>query len=282
MKKHLLLIAALLAHHVVHADVRSGHYQRSRTYSAAASIPTTSDVVLANALSAAFTLTLPSATSVADKVITIKKTDTSVNLVTVAGLGSQTIDGASTFVLQVKNDSIQVQASGGNWVIVQKSMGHGFVGAVMITGCSVNFSRQNSAYGDMTNLPTGCTYTVEGRALAPTTAIPAVRLSSVEAGEYVFVYEGLVIRTNATDANGCFFRFSDGTSHSKSENFIGINNTTQIYTPTIGGRMLFSIGQGETTFRIQARGESANATCGVYGNTNYPGIIRIYRLPLTQ
>jgi hypothetical protein len=119
MKKSLFLIAALLAHHTAYADVRVGQYLRSRTYSAAATIPATSDAVLANATSAAFTLTLPSATASPEKVLTIKKIDATVNYVTVSAAGSQTIDGISTYALAAPGAYLTLLSDGSNWRIIQ-------------------------------------------------------------------------------------------------------------------------------------------------------------------
>lgn len=56
------------------------------------------------------------------KTLTIKKTDSSVNTVTIAGYSglpySNLIDGASTFVLDTENQSITIQAFEENWYIV--------------------------------------------------------------------------------------------------------------------------------------------------------------------
>lgn len=72
------------------------------------------EVILGNANSAAITITLPTAVGRTDP-ITVKKIDFSQNFVTVDANGSQTIDGALTFVLRVPWESITMVPQGGNW-----------------------------------------------------------------------------------------------------------------------------------------------------------------------
>ena len=81
-------------------------------------ILTTDCVVLCNASSAAFTVTLPTAASVTGKQYTIKKTDTSLNVVTVATTSGQTIDGYTTNVIATPYESVTVVSDGTNWNII--------------------------------------------------------------------------------------------------------------------------------------------------------------------
>lgn len=78
----------------------------------------TDSVILADATSAAFTVTLPTAVSVNGKILIIKKTDASANAVTVDGAGSETIDGSTTFTLAAQYDFVQIKSDGSNWVII--------------------------------------------------------------------------------------------------------------------------------------------------------------------
>jgi hypothetical protein len=81
-------------------------------------ILTTSDeVVLANASGGALTLTLPSAAGNTN-LYDLKKTDASVNTVTIATTGGQTIDGSSSAVIKVQYVSISVVSDGSNWYII--------------------------------------------------------------------------------------------------------------------------------------------------------------------
>ena len=75
------------------------------------------EFVLADATSGAFTVGLPSAVSSADVWINVKKTDSSVNAVTVSTGGVGTIDGAGTFTLTGQWDAADFYCDGSNWFI---------------------------------------------------------------------------------------------------------------------------------------------------------------------
>lgn len=76
------------------------------------------DAVLVDATISTVTLTLPPAADVEGKVLTIKKTDGSVNIVTVDGDGTETLDGALTYVLQLQYDTVTIISDGANWHIM--------------------------------------------------------------------------------------------------------------------------------------------------------------------
>lgn len=78
----------------------------------------TDDVILADASGAAFTLTLPTAVSNTGKVFYIKKTDSSVNAVTIATTSSQTIDGSTTRTISDQYVTLAVVSDGSNWEIL--------------------------------------------------------------------------------------------------------------------------------------------------------------------
>lgn len=86
-------------------------------------IDTTYDngVILVNAAGANRVVTLPSAvTAGAGFILTVKKTDSSSNTVTLTPVLAQTIDGASTYVLSVQYQTIQIMSDGTNWITVSK------------------------------------------------------------------------------------------------------------------------------------------------------------------
>ena len=75
-------------------------------------------MLLCDATSAAFTITLPSAATVkAGKEYVVKKTDSSANAITVDPDGSETIDGAAAYGINVQNDYILIVSDGVNWRI---------------------------------------------------------------------------------------------------------------------------------------------------------------------
>ena len=91
---------------------------KTNTYTANHTITTSEIVVLCNANSAGFTVTLPDATVAVNNVFFIKKTDSSSNLVTIATTSSQTIDGSTTVTLSTPYSSREVVSDGSNWQIL--------------------------------------------------------------------------------------------------------------------------------------------------------------------
>lgn len=75
------------------------------------------NTILVDATGGPVTITLISAAYAANT-FTIKKTDSSVNAVTVATTGGQTIDGLSTFSLPNQNNSVTVIPSAANWYTI--------------------------------------------------------------------------------------------------------------------------------------------------------------------
>lgn len=72
--------------------------------------------ILANASTAAFTISLPSSPSVSET-HNVKKIDATINGVTVSGNG-KLIDGASTAVIQWQYESLEMQFNGASWSIL--------------------------------------------------------------------------------------------------------------------------------------------------------------------
>ena len=89
-----------------------------KTVTAAYTLTSSDSTVLANASSAAFTVTLPDATTCSGREYVIKKIDSSANAVTVGVTGTQTIDGASSRSLASQYKYITVQSDGSNWYII--------------------------------------------------------------------------------------------------------------------------------------------------------------------
>lgn len=82
------------------------------------------DALLIDASSGAITITLPEVTLTAR--IIVKKTDSSVNAITIATPGSETIDGSATLTLANKNEAYSLISDGINWYVSSypASMGH--------------------------------------------------------------------------------------------------------------------------------------------------------------
>jgi hypothetical protein len=74
-----------------------------------------------NATSAAFTVTLIAASGMSGKKYIIKKTDSSVNAVTIDGNASETIDGGLTTTLNTQYESVEIVCDGSNWHTVNRT-----------------------------------------------------------------------------------------------------------------------------------------------------------------
>lgn len=92
------------------------------TKTGAATLTTSESVVLADATTAAFTITLPTAAASAPfPRFFIKKIDTALaNLVTIDANGTETIDGMLTITLAQRGESVMIESDGSNWRILQR------------------------------------------------------------------------------------------------------------------------------------------------------------------
>lgn len=81
-------------------------------------------VLLVNATGGNITVTLPDSGTVASpkdemgKIFHVKKVDASANTVTIDGFSTQTIDGATTNVINTQYDSVTIVSDGSNWHII--------------------------------------------------------------------------------------------------------------------------------------------------------------------
>ncbi len=73
---------------------------------------------LVDASGGAITRTLPAAASYAGEILAFKKIDSSLNVVTIDGNASETIDGATTATLKTQYESIIIQSDGTEWWIL--------------------------------------------------------------------------------------------------------------------------------------------------------------------
>ena len=74
------------------------------------------DVIPCDATGGAFTVNLPAASGVVQS-ISIKKTDASINAVTIDGNASETIDGATTRLLSTQYEAVTLWSNGTNWMV---------------------------------------------------------------------------------------------------------------------------------------------------------------------
>lgn len=75
-------------------------------------------IILVSASGGSVTITLPTAVGIKGKEFTIKKTDSSANIVTVDGNGSETIDGDTTRDLALQYEAIDIISDNASWWII--------------------------------------------------------------------------------------------------------------------------------------------------------------------
>lgn len=79
--------------------------------------PTGDYYVRADATSAAFQVTLGTSVGGTGREVTVKRTNSGANAVTVGTTSSQTIDGATTYVLGQQHESVTMVSDGANWFV---------------------------------------------------------------------------------------------------------------------------------------------------------------------
>lgn len=77
-------------------------------------------VVLADATSGAITLTLPLASQSRGMPLKVIKTDSSVNAVTLSGVGAENINGSSTKVLASQYETVEIICDGTEWFVLSE------------------------------------------------------------------------------------------------------------------------------------------------------------------
>jgi hypothetical protein len=90
----------------------------SKTVTAAYTATREDHTILANAASAAFTVSLPPVSTKAYPYLVIKKIDSTVNAVTVDAYGSQTVDGQTSLTLAVQYAGVVLHADGTEWRVI--------------------------------------------------------------------------------------------------------------------------------------------------------------------
>ena len=81
-------------------------------------VTTSNEIVFANATSGTIDVTLYLAASNGGKTLTIKKTDSSANAVSILRAGSETIDGATSSILYHQNEAVTLISDNSNWFII--------------------------------------------------------------------------------------------------------------------------------------------------------------------
>jgi hypothetical protein len=88
------------------------------TVSINTTLDSTYGTVLVDASGGNVTITLPNAVGISGKIFSIKKIDSTANIVTVATTSSQTIDGKNTSLLGIQNNVLMIQSNDLDWIVI--------------------------------------------------------------------------------------------------------------------------------------------------------------------
>ena len=89
-----------------------------RVVAASGALLVTDSIVLASAAGGPISLSLPDPALYTNKTITIKKTDATVNSVTITPFAAETIDGAGSVVIASPQESVDLWTDGVNWFAI--------------------------------------------------------------------------------------------------------------------------------------------------------------------
>ena len=118
-------------------------------------------IVIADATSGAFTVTLPTAVGIPGRQYTIKKKDASSNAITVGTTSSQTIDGSASYSLVAIWKFVTVVSDGSNWLVTATNandLPSGIIAHFNSSSCPAGWTEFTSARGRyIVGLPSGGT-----------------------------------------------------------------------------------------------------------------------------
>lgn len=245
MKK--LLIALLLLLPI--SAYSAAQYQNVRTVTSNYSATITDDVINANAVGGAITVTLPPVTSTKGKVFTVRKTDSTLNAVTV----SPNVNGASQSLVS-QYDTTTITSSGSDYFGTETISKPYAVAIWTQPTCSpstatTSFVALNAA---------GCINQVHyGKSIAPTTAGDiALKVSSLSAGDYTIRLENVSM---ATTTGTCEWEIYDGSQQ------IGQVSSSSTSAPAFNtvlvGFVRYSTVQTDKEFKLRARQSYLTPTC---------------------
>lgn len=151
------------------------------------------------------------------------------------------------------------------------------IGTISISGCSTAWISTSTSLTDFPSV-SGCTYSTTGQALAPTTNIPAIRFSSLQAGDYVLEYDGQLY--SAVANRNAYYQFGDGTNLAR-ENVAHYGGTSTVAVPEISQSISYATSQVNVTLAIKTKIDSGGSSY-LYGTNGNPGVIKVWHFPSTQ
>ena len=175
----------------------------TRTVVATYTVNDEDHTVLANATSAAFTINLPPASPKAFRIVVIKKIDSGSNEITIDASGSQTIDGATTYLLSRQYQSVELHSNATGWSVLGRESGAGVLRKLYLgTPRAVEAARAVTSV----NMKVGA-YTIANQPdMARNVSVTHTAVSTVDTlGTVVFVgtdYNGAALTETLTPSNG--------------------------------------------------------------------------------
>ena len=148
------------------------------------------------------------------------------------------------------------------------------MGAVVINGCSGTWTTTSTTFVTP-SVATGCVYTTSNNALAPTTMIPAIRFSTLPAGDYLLQYEGKTLQ--ATSALNAQYQFSDGTNTAREISSFS-SATTNTGSASISQSISYTAPQSNITLTLRLKTDTGG-TASIFGTTAIPGTIKVWYFP---
>ena len=100
------------------AEVNANNLAAITTVTGNYTINNSDCTVLCDATGGNITITLPAADSADERRFSIKKIDSSANLVTITPSGANTVDGESSVIIELQWVNVVVQSNGTNWYIL--------------------------------------------------------------------------------------------------------------------------------------------------------------------
>lgn len=149
------------------------------------------------------------------------------------------------------------------------------VGTLVTVGCDAGWTTASTSFA-APGVRTSCTYAATGKASAPATMVPAFTFASLEAGEYVAVYEGQW--GNVTANKATVSSFYDGTGYAKEAPTTFGDSGIHMSGTVVNGSFTYTTAKTNVTFVVHQKTDSGGNT-RLMGTTASPGVFKLYRFP---
>lgn len=214
------------------------------------------ELITCNATSGAFTLTLPTAVGISGRVYYIKKTDTTLNAITVDGSGAETIDGALTRVLSTQYESLKIVSNGSNWTVLERSIPSDW------ESCG-HVAADFTGFGTPTNIETQCKrdgsdLLIKGKFSPGTTTAVEARLA--------LKFRGASLTSAGTSIIPSIQLAGDVARNASSASYFG---NKALIEPSVG-YMAFSVGSSATDYTTKMLGTAVSLGQTIMINTRIP------------